>query len=65
MFDEPRLKVLKIHVVDDLNTILVENQKQTANVRSLLFRILSEEKLIRRKLRRIGSTHLMIASKGE
>ena len=62
LFLKPRLVALEEKA--EKTSTLVEAQKQDLlHLRSLLYRTLTEEKLIRRKMRKIGRTHMMLSIK--
>ena len=60
LFIEPRVIVLEETTEATLTSM--EAQKQDLlHLKSLLYRILTEEKLIRRKMRKIDRSHMMIS----
>ena len=62
IFLQPRL--IALEETAEKTSTLVEAQKQDLlHLKSLLYRILTEEKLIRRKMRKIGRTHMMLSIK--
>ena len=62
IFLEPRLVVLE-ETAEKMSTSIDTQKQDLLHLKSLLYCILTEEKLIRQKMRKIDRTHMMLSIK--
>ena len=62
IFIEPRLVELE-ETAEKMSTSIDAQKQDLLHLKSLLYRILTEEKLIRRKMRKIDRSHMMLSIK--
>ena len=62
IFIEPRLVELE-ETTEKMSTSIDAQKQDLLHLKSLLYRILTEEKLIRRKMRKIDRSHMMLSIK--
>ena len=62
IFIEPRLVELE-DTAEKVSTSVDAQKQDILHLKSLLYRVLTEEKLIRRKMRKIDRSHMMLSVK--